>query len=66
MSLFGNDETRGYDRVELNVPGDEPRRMSRAQFEAMPLDKRVRAILGKQLRFFAGNREVPIKEALNR
>jgi hypothetical protein len=61
VGLFGSD--RGFDRVEIGS-GLEKRRLTRAEFEALPLDQRIRAILGKQLKFYRGDREIPIKEAL--
>jgi hypothetical protein len=48
----------------LQPNGGLPRRLTRAEFEALPLDQRVRAILSKQLKFYLGNKEVPIREAL--
>ncbi len=59
---------RGWDRVEMPNPNGSglPRRLTRAEFEALPLDQRVRAILSKQLKFFRGDKEIPIREALER
>jgi hypothetical protein len=56
----------GYDRVEIpsGADGGLPRRLSRSQFEALPLDQRVAAILSKRLRFFRNDREISIREAL--
>jgi hypothetical protein len=55
-----------YDRVEMPAPNGVglPRRLTRTEFEALPLDQRVRAILGKQLKFFRGKLEITIREAL--
>ena len=55
-----------YDRVEIPAPsgGGPPRKLTRAEFEALPLDQRVRAILSKQLRFFRGKDEIPMREAM--
>lgn len=53
-----------YDRVELKEPTGATRTLSRTEFERLPLDQRVRAILGKSLRFFRGASEVPMKDAL--
>ena len=56
----------GFDRVDMPPKGDEPpRRLTRAEFEALPLDQRVRAILSKKLRFYRGGKEVPVREALD-
>jgi hypothetical protein len=62
MGFFNNDG-RGFDRVELSADG-QVRRLSRSEFEALPLDQRVRAILNKQLKFFRGDKEVPMRDAL--
>ena len=63
MGRFDNNG-RGFDRVELAGPNGEVRNLSRGQFEALPLDQRVRAILGKQLKFFRGDKEIHMREAL--
>jgi hypothetical protein len=63
MGLF-SDNGRGFDRVDLIEATGTVRRLSRAEFEALPLDQRVRAILRKQLRFFIGDKEVPMRDAL--
>lgn len=53
-----------YDRVEIASLGGTPRHLNAAQFKTMPLAERVRAILGGHVRFFRGDAEVPMKEAL--
>jgi hypothetical protein len=58
------DNERGFDRVELKHADGRLEQLTRPEFEKLPLDRRVRAILGKQLRFFRGEREVPMREAL--
>jgi hypothetical protein len=63
MGLFDNNG-RGFDRVELADGSGGTRRLSRGEFEALPLDQRVRAILSKQLKFFRGDKEIHIREAL--
>jgi hypothetical protein len=60
--LSGND--RGFDRVDLKGADGSWQRLTRHEFESLPLDRRVRAILGKQLRFFRGEKEIPMREAL--
>jgi hypothetical protein len=62
---FMTNDGRGFDRVELTEPAGDVKQMTRRQFEAMPLDLRVRAILNKRLRFFRGDREIPMREALD-
>jgi hypothetical protein len=55
-----------FDHVEVpdTVGGGLPRRLTRSEWEALPLDQRVRAILSKKLRFFRGTQEVSMREAL--
>lgn len=64
MGLFGNGDGSGYDRVELAASNGHVRRLSRGEFESLPLDERVRAILGKQLKFFRNGKEVTMRDAL--
>jgi hypothetical protein len=56
-----------YDRVELRDGSATglPKRFTRAEFESLPLDQRVRAILSKKLRFFRGDQEIPMREAFD-
>jgi hypothetical protein len=56
----------GYDRVELPNPAGAglPRTLTRTEWEALPLDQRIRAILSKKLRFFRGSAEISVREAL--
>lgn len=63
MGLFSSDG-EGFDRVELRTPAGVVKQLSRREFEALPLDQRVRAILNKQLRFFRGDKEISMREAL--
>jgi hypothetical protein len=62
MGLFGNYD-RGFDHVEIDDAGGK-RRLTKGEFEALPLDQRVRAILSKQLKFFRGEKEIPMRDAL--
>lgn len=55
---------RGYDRVDLRQPDGQWRRLTRLEFERLPLDQRIRAILGKQLRFYRNDKELTMREAL--
>ena len=64
MGLFSRAK-RGFDRVELLNASGEARSLTRDEFEALPLDQRVRAILSKQLRFFRGDQEIPMRDALS-
>jgi hypothetical protein len=55
---------RGFDRVDVKSDDGQWQRLSRLEFERLPLDRRVRAILGKQLRFYRGDKEITMREAL--
>lgn len=73
MSIFDRlrgtaqpEESTGFDRATLTLPSGEVQQLTREQFEALPLSERVRAMLGKQLKFYRGIKEIPMKEALDR
>jgi hypothetical protein len=53
-----------FDRVEILEESGQHRSLDRAQFYALKLDERVRYILGKRLRFYRRDAEVPLKDAL--
>lgn len=55
---------RGFDRVDVKGSDGQWERLTRLEFERLPLDRRVRAILGKQLRFYRGDKEITMREAL--
>jgi hypothetical protein len=63
--MFGRREENRFDRVELASDSGPPARMTAAEFKAMPLAQRVRAIMAGRLRFFRGGSEVSMKEALD-
>lgn len=54
-----------FDRVELVEENGQKQSLDREQFHALKLDQRVRYILGKRLRFFLEDKEVPLKDALS-
>jgi hypothetical protein len=69
VRLFGGGRPEGpsriYDRVlVLRDDGSTERTLTPAEFDELGLDERVRLILGKKLRFYAGQNEVSVKEAL--
>jgi hypothetical protein len=69
VRLFGGGKpeapSRVYDRVlVLANDGSTERTLTPAEFDGLGLDERVRLILGKKLRFYAGQSEVSLKEAL--
>jgi hypothetical protein len=53
-----------FDEVVWTDGNGPPQRLTRAQFATLPLDKRVTAILRKQLRFFLRGAEVGASAAL--
>lgn len=63
MGLFDKIRT-GFDRVELNDKTGKERLLKRSEFDALPLDQRVWAILNKKVRFYRGDQEITTKEAL--
>jgi hypothetical protein len=54
----------GFDRAELDAGDGSTQQLTPAQFRAMALADRVRAILRGHLRFYRNGREIPMKEAL--
>lgn len=52
-----------FDRVDIREKGTVIR-MSREEFLAMPLDRRIRVILARDLEFFLGDQPVDRREAL--
>jgi hypothetical protein len=60
-----NGSVASFDRVVLS--GSEGKReLTRSEFEALPLDKRVQIILQEKPRFYRGDQEVSPREALHR
>ena len=57
---------RGFDHVELPSDGDDKpnRRLSRHQFEALPLEERVGLLAQGTLRFYRGDEEVAASAAM--
>jgi hypothetical protein len=55
---------RSFDRVEIEVGTGKVAQFTSIEFQSLPLDQRVRAILSRQLRFFRGDCEITIREAL--
>lgn len=53
-----------FDRVVRTLPTGEEHVLSKKEFEELALSERVKAILGKQLKFYRGKDEIPVKEAL--
>ena len=53
-----------YDEVSAPGPGGEPQRMSRQQFESLPLESRVRLLVQGTLRFYRAGEEIPATEAM--
>ena len=53
-----------FDQVLLSSIDGSVRPLTRTQFEALPLDERVRSLLQKRLKFFRRGVEIPLSEAL--
>jgi hypothetical protein len=55
----------GFDHVDLPSRGDEPRqRLTRRDFEALPLQQRIGLLVQGTLRFYRGDREIAASEAM--
>lgn len=56
----------GFDYVEVPSGGDDQpkKRLSKPQFEALPLQERIGLLVQGTLRFYRGDREVPASEAM--
>jgi hypothetical protein len=57
-------EGPGYDGVLLVLPGGVERRLTRAEYERLPLQTRIKSLIEGGARFFLGDREVSSREAL--
>ena len=57
---------RGFDHVDLPAGGhDKPKmRLTKHQFEALPLQERVGLLVQGTLRFYRGDQEVAASEAM--
>ena len=65
MGVFSRPNSSGpFDTAKLVLPSGEILQMTREEFDAMPLDQRVRALLSKKLTFYKGGVEVASKDAL--
>lgn len=53
-----------FDRVVLTTDDGKVHDLTRGQFERLPLDERVRAVLRKQLKFYCRGAEMPMRDAL--
>jgi hypothetical protein len=55
----------GFDHVEVPSKGDDdPRRLDKRQFEALPLQERIGLLVQGTLRFYRGDKEVSACEAM--
>ena len=56
----------GFDHVELpsSDEGGGPTRLSKREFDALPLQKRIGLLVQGTLRFYRADREVPASEAM--
>lgn len=53
-----------YDEVSAPGPDGEAKRMTRQQFESLPLENRVRLLVQGTLRFYRDGQEIPATEAM--
>jgi hypothetical protein len=53
-----------YDEVTAPGPDGELQRMTRKQFETLPLENRVRLLVQGTLRFYRNGEEIPANEAM--
>lgn len=60
----GNGSAGGYDRVKVPGEGGQFRILSRTEFENLPLNERVKHLLGGKLVFFRDGAEIPARDAL--
>jgi hypothetical protein len=55
----------GFDHVDVPARGNEPRqRLTRRDFEALPLPERIGLLVKGTLRFYRGDREIAASEAM--
>jgi hypothetical protein len=55
----------GFDHVDVPSRGDAPRqRLTRRDFEALPLQERIGLLVQGTLRFYRGDREIAASEAM--
>jgi hypothetical protein len=58
-------EATGFDHVDVPARGDEPRqRLTRRDFEALPLPERIGLLVQGTLRFYRGDCEIAASEAM--
>ena len=56
---------KGFDHVEMPARGDAPgRRLTKREFEALPLPERISLLVQGTLRFYRGEREIAASEAM--
>jgi hypothetical protein len=60
---MSDDPSGPYDQVLIHGAGGE-KKLTRAEFEALPLDERVRSVLQRRLKFFRRGVEIPVRDAL--
>jgi hypothetical protein len=55
----------GFDHVEMPARGDAPgRRLTKREFEALPLPERISLLVQGTLRFYRGEAEIAASEAM--
>jgi len=53
-----------FDAILVRIAGDNYNPMSIEDFVALHVDERIALIMGRKLRFFDGEREVPVYDAI--
>lgn len=65
MGVFTRESSpHPFDTAVLEQPTGATQRMTPEEFEALPLDQRIKALIGKKLKFYKGGTEINSKEAL--
>ena len=65
VPLGGVAAVGGFDHVEMPARGDAPgRRLTKREFEALPLPERISLLVQGTLRFYRGEREIAASEAM--
>jgi hypothetical protein len=60
----GGEPSFGFDRVEIPNDEGEPERLSKCEFEALPLQERVGLLVQGTLRFYRGDQPVTASNAM--
>ncbi len=53
-----------FDKVMMEIPGEETKELSPAEFKALPIAKRVDLLVKGYFKFFKDGKPIPAMEAL--